>query len=208
VDFVFVTSSKAAGPNNYGEIDVFEVNSESGFMRQIPTSPFPSGGRNPVAEAVSTDNTNLYVVNQDDNTIVQFVIGNDGKLYPQNTVNTPGSSPSPSPSMERTCLSWTPTSRCRPAPPRPLLGFGCGLSLTVGHRSPSDARQRRPIQCGNGLNYWPLSLPASGQRRDCAHGGQRSGFGRGRLCHRLRHDGQHRLRLRLLGRLWNNTGVR
>ena len=50
VDFVFVTSSKAAGPNNYGEVDVFEVNSESGFMRQIPTSPFPSGGRNPVAE--------------------------------------------------------------------------------------------------------------------------------------------------------------
>ena len=90
MDFVFVTSSKAAGPNNYGEIDVFEINSESGYMRQIPTSPFPSGGRNPVAEAVSTDNTNLYVVNQDDNTIVQFVIGNDGKVYPQNTVNTPG----------------------------------------------------------------------------------------------------------------------
>ena len=90
VDFVFVTSAKAAGPDNYGEVDVFEVNSESGFMRQIPTSPFPSGGRNPVAEAVSADNTNLYVVNQDDNTIVQFIIGNDGKLYPQNTVNTPG----------------------------------------------------------------------------------------------------------------------
>jgi len=80
VDFVFVTSSKAAGPNSYGEIDVYEINSESGFMRQIPTSPFPSGGRNPVAEAVSADSTNLYVVNQDDNTIVQFVIGNDGKV--------------------------------------------------------------------------------------------------------------------------------
>ncbi len=90
VDFVFVTSAKAAGTNNYGEVDVFEVNSESGQMRQIPTSPFPSGGRNPVAEAVSSDNTNLYVVNQDDNSIVQFIIGNDGKLYPQNTVNTPG----------------------------------------------------------------------------------------------------------------------
>src|ERR1039457_914457 len=90
VDFVFVTSSKAAGPNNYGEVNVFEVNSESGFMRQIKTSPFPSGGRNPVAEAVSADDTNLYVVNKDDNTIVQFSIGNDGKLYPQNTINTPG----------------------------------------------------------------------------------------------------------------------
>ena len=60
-------------------------------MRQIPTSPFPSGGRNPVAEAVSTDITTLYVVNQDDNTIVQFIIGNDGKLYPQNTREYAGS---------------------------------------------------------------------------------------------------------------------
>ena len=51
-------------------------------MRQIPTSPFPSGGRNPVAEAVSADQANLYVVNQDDNSIVQFTIGNDGKFYP------------------------------------------------------------------------------------------------------------------------------
>src|SRR5580698_7017658 len=89
-DFVYVTSAKAAGPDNYGEIDVFEVNTESGFMRHIPTSPFPSGGRNPVAEAISTDESNLYVINQDDNSIVQFVIGNDGKVYPQNTVNTPG----------------------------------------------------------------------------------------------------------------------
>ncbi|MGA3161857.1 MAG: beta-propeller fold lactonase family protein [Terracidiphilus sp.] len=90
VDFVYVASAKAAGTNNYGEIDVFEINSVSGAMRQITASPFPSGGRNPVAEAVSSDNANLYVVNQDDNTIVQFMIGNDGKLYPQNTVNTPG----------------------------------------------------------------------------------------------------------------------
>ena len=80
VDFVYVATSKAAGPNSYGEIDVFEINSESGFMRPIPSSPFPSGGRDPVAEAVSSDNMNLFVANQDDNTIVQFVIGNDGKL--------------------------------------------------------------------------------------------------------------------------------
>ena len=85
-----MASSQAAGPNQYGEIDVFEINSESGRMRQIPSSPFPSGGRNPVAEAVSTDFSSLFVVNHDDNTIVQFVIGSDGKLYPFNTVNTPG----------------------------------------------------------------------------------------------------------------------
>jgi len=80
----------AAGPNSYGEIDVFEINAVSGFMRPIPASPFPSGGRDPVAEAVSSDNATLYVVNQLDNNIVQFLIGSDGKIYPQNTVNTPG----------------------------------------------------------------------------------------------------------------------
>ena len=30
VDFVYVASAAAAGPNQYGEIDVFEINSESG----------------------------------------------------------------------------------------------------------------------------------------------------------------------------------
>ena len=90
VDFLYVASSKAAGPNNFGEIDIYEINSESGHMRQIPASPVPSGGRFPVAEAVSTDHLSLFVANQDDNNIVQFVIGSDGKLYPYNTVNTPG----------------------------------------------------------------------------------------------------------------------
>ena len=79
VDFVYVTSAKAAGPNNYGEVDVYEINSESGRMRQIPTSPFPSQGRNPVAEAVSADFGSLFVANEDDNTIIQFVIGSDRK---------------------------------------------------------------------------------------------------------------------------------
>ena len=90
VDFVYVASTLAAGPNLFGEIDVFEINSESGHMRQIPTSPFPSGGRNPVAEVPSTDSSSLFVANHDDNTVVQFGIGTDGKLYSYNTVNTPG----------------------------------------------------------------------------------------------------------------------
>jgi len=39
VDFVYVASSKAAGADNYGEINVFEINSESGRMRQICIPP-------------------------------------------------------------------------------------------------------------------------------------------------------------------------
>jgi len=163
VDFVFVTSSKAAGPNNYGEVDVFEVNSESGFMRQIPTSPFPSGGRNPVAEAVSSDNTNLYVVNQDDNTIVQFIIGNDGKLYPQNTTNTPGIYPL-AVAVNGTNLfvvdTYQPLPSCSTA--APCSGSIAVYPITVGPTTPPSDSIGTPVtNSAISASYWPLSLPAS-----------------------------------------------
>jgi 6-phosphogluconolactonase (cycloisomerase 2 family) len=155
VDFVFVASSKAAGANSYGEIDVFEVNSESGRMRQIPTSPFPSGGRNPVAEAVSSDNTNLYVVNHDDNSIVEFVIGSDGKLYPQNTVNTPGIFPvavAVNGSNLFVADTYQPLPQCSSAAP-------CSGSVAV---LPIGTNDQLGTAVANGnLNYWPLSLPSS-----------------------------------------------
>ena len=92
IDYVFVTSSK----NNPGNIYVYLADGESGALTRLNTI-FSSGGRNPVAEVVSPKAYNghnaLYVVNHDDNTIVQFAIGSDGKLYPQTTVNTPGTNP-------------------------------------------------------------------------------------------------------------------
>jgi 6-phosphogluconolactonase len=161
VDFVFVTSAKAAGADNYGEVDVFEINSESGHMRQIPTSPFPSGGRNPVAEAVSSDNTNLYVVNEDDNTIVQFIIGSDGKLYPQNTVNTPGVFPlavSVAKSNLYVADTFQPLPTCSPAAP-------CSGSVAVfpilgksGSTPGGTLQTKTPINDCNGLQYVPLTL--------------------------------------------------
>ncbi len=162
VDFVYVTSAKAAGPDNYGQVDVFEINSESGHMRQIPTSPFPSGGRNPVAEAVSSDNTNLYVVNQDDNTIVQFIIGSDGKLYPQNTVNTPGVFPL-AVSVAKNYLfvadTYQPLATCSPASP-------CSGSVAVFPIQPASGstpvgtlQTNTSINTCNGLEYVPLSVP-------------------------------------------------
>src|SRR5580693_3726214 len=154
VDFVYVTSAKAAGPDNYGQVDVFEINSESGHMRQIPTSPFPSGGRNPVAEAVSSDNTNLYVVNQDDNTIVQFVIGNDGKVYPQNTVNTPGIFPMAEvvSGMNLFVLdTFQPLPICSTADP--CSGSVGVFPITVGSGKPSSDSLGTPVANGS-LAYW------------------------------------------------------
>jgi 6-phosphogluconolactonase (cycloisomerase 2 family) len=161
VDFVFVTSSKAAGSNNYGEIDVFEVNSESGFMRQIPTSPFPSGGRNPVAEAVSSDNSDLYVINQDDNTIVQFIIGNDGKLYPQNTVNTPGVYPMAVAVSGKSLFvadTYQPLPSCSTA--APCSGSIAIYPITSSTTTPPSDVLGTPIANGS-LSYWPLNLSNS-----------------------------------------------
>ncbi|HTW49987.1 MAG TPA: beta-propeller fold lactonase family protein [Acidobacteriaceae bacterium] len=89
VDVVFVTSNKQSP----GQINVYYLDSESGALHQLVDSPYPSGGVNPVYEVTSPNGLNLYVANHDDNTIVQFAIGTDGKLYPLNTVNTPGTEP-------------------------------------------------------------------------------------------------------------------
>ncbi len=85
VGFLFVPTNRQTP----GQIEVYEVDSESGSLRTIPTSPFPSGGRDPIAEAVSINCENLYVVNQDDNNIVQFGIGTDGRNHPQSTGEHP-----------------------------------------------------------------------------------------------------------------------
>ena len=162
VDFVFVTSSKAAGANNYGLVDVFEINSESGKMRQIPSSPFPSGGRLPVAETVSADNKNLFVVNEDDNSIVQFVIGSDGKLYPFSTVNTPGIFPLAVAATKSNLFVadlYQPLAICSDADP-------CSGSIAVYPINPATGSN--PITLGTPLTnsavaaqYWPLTLPGS-----------------------------------------------
>jgi 6-phosphogluconolactonase len=89
IDFLYVTSSK----NNPGQINVYKVDSEAGALIPILDSPYSSQGRNPVADVASANGKNLYVINHDDNTVVEFAIGTDGKLYPQQTCNTPGSYP-------------------------------------------------------------------------------------------------------------------
>jgi 6-phosphogluconolactonase (cycloisomerase 2 family) len=166
VDFVYVASSKAAGAEQAGEIDVFEINSESGRMRQIPTSPFPSGGRNPVAEAVSSDYQNLFVVNHDDNNIAQFGIGTDGKLYAADTVNTPGIFPLAIATSKNGVFvvdTYQPLPLCSPAEPctgsisvYPLLPpskvASCTTSVCLGTPANNAAV--------NG-QYWPLTLPSA-----------------------------------------------
>ncbi len=156
-DFVYVTSAKAAGPYNYGEVDVFEINADSGRMRKIPASPFPSGGRNPVAAVPSPDDTTLYVVNRDDNTIVQFTIGSDGKLYPQNTVNTPGIFPIAVAEAGKFLVvanTYQPLPTCSPAAP-------CSGSIAVLPIGAGNVLGSAVVNSGISTQYWPLTLPAN-----------------------------------------------
>ena len=94
VDYLYAVSAQ----NNPGQINAYRVDSQSGALTQIPTQPFPAG-RNPVSLVIdsipSSSNTNsLYLVNHDDNTVAQYGIGTDGKLYhEQNDVNPSGSEP-------------------------------------------------------------------------------------------------------------------
>lgn len=159
IDFVYVACTRASGGQNYGEINVFEINSGSGKMRQIPSSPFQSQGRNPVAEAVSADYGSLFVVNRDDNTVVQFGIGTDGKLYPYNTVNTPGIFPLGI-AVNKSDLFvidlYQPLPICSDAEP---------CSGSIGVFPLTGPKGSTPVAIGSPVanpavsgNYWPLSL--------------------------------------------------
>jgi len=160
VDFVYVASSKAAGAQSYGEINVFEIDSESGHMRQIPASPFPSAGRNPVAETVSADNEDLFVANQDDNTIVQFVIGNDGKLYPKDTENSQGIYPLAIAANKANLFmldTYQPLPTCSTA--EPCSGsIGVFPLTTATSTVPVTMQTGLPINSCDGLEYVPLTL--------------------------------------------------
>ncbi|HEX4021411.1 MAG TPA: beta-propeller fold lactonase family protein [Acidobacteriaceae bacterium] len=74
-------------------INAYTIDSASGALTQVANSPFPSGGQYPIASAIDHENKWLYVVHEIDNTVVQFAIGVDGKLYAQHTYNTPGTYP-------------------------------------------------------------------------------------------------------------------
>ncbi len=89
IDFLYVTSSK----NNPGQINVYKVDSQAGALIPLPTSPYSSGGQNPVADVTSANGKNLYVVNHDSNAVVVFAISTDGSLSQQQSCTTPGTLP-------------------------------------------------------------------------------------------------------------------
>jgi 6-phosphogluconolactonase (cycloisomerase 2 family) len=85
IDYVFLASSAATSTSPNGQIDTYAVDSESGALRKgAPT--VSSGGVNPVAMAVSSDYSNLYVANAGDNTVVHFAVAANGVLTSKDTL--------------------------------------------------------------------------------------------------------------------------
>ena len=76
-----------------GLVDGYQIDYQSGALTQLANSPTPSGGRNPVTLVAAPSGKFIYVLNRDDSNVVEFAVGTDGKLYPQNTYNTIGSFP-------------------------------------------------------------------------------------------------------------------
>jgi 6-phosphogluconolactonase (cycloisomerase 2 family) len=93
VAYLYVTTAKV----NPGLINAYSVDYQLGTLVPLADSPIPSGGKNPVGLAVSTNpsyltngNQYVYVINHDDSNVVEYSIGTDGKLYQQNTYNVVG----------------------------------------------------------------------------------------------------------------------
>jgi 6-phosphogluconolactonase (cycloisomerase 2 family) len=160
-DYVYVTNSK----NNPGQVNVYYLDHDSGGLQQIPDSPYPSGGSNPVALAASPNGKFLYVVNDgtggsSGSGIVEFGIGTDAKLYPQHTYQGPAGSSLSVPNTVAinsagTFLFVTYTY---------ILGGSSSASPSAGavvvYPVNTDGSLGAPVQNGT-LPYYPLSTDST-----------------------------------------------
>ncbi|MGA9669022.1 MAG: beta-propeller fold lactonase family protein, partial [Terracidiphilus sp.] len=87
IDYLFVASSSGSGTASAGQIETFDVDSESGAIR--PGQPtVASGGNNPASMTVTSDFAHLYVANQGNNSVVHFAVAGNGVLTKKDAVTT------------------------------------------------------------------------------------------------------------------------
>jgi 6-phosphogluconolactonase (cycloisomerase 2 family) len=87
VAFLYTTTAR----DTAGLVNGYKIGYQQGHLLQLANSPLPSGGKNPVTLVASPDSKSIYIVHRDDSSVVHFLIGTDGKLYPQKTYNITGS---------------------------------------------------------------------------------------------------------------------
>jgi len=152
VDYVFVASSSGSGTNSDGQISTYAVDSQSGALRTGAPS-VSSGGVNPVALAVTSNYTSLYVANQTDNTVIHFAIAANGTLTKKDavTLSTQGTTPVSLAVNEANTYLYV-VSASRPGTSGPVAG-GALAAFPIS----SDGTIGAAVANGP-LSYWPLSL--------------------------------------------------
>ena len=93
VSYVYMVTQGVQGSTNHSLLNSYQVDYQSGYLYTMPDSPNDTGGRDSVAVVMAPNNLFLYTVNNFDSTVVEFGLGTDGKLYPQNTYDITGSLP-------------------------------------------------------------------------------------------------------------------
>jgi len=95
IDYLFVASTTGSGTTSAGQIETYDVDSETGALR-TGAKAVPSGGVDPVSLAVTADYANLYAANAGNSsnapTVVHFALSGSGILTSKDTV-TPVSTP-------------------------------------------------------------------------------------------------------------------
>ena len=85
IDIVYVAYSAGTSAGSAGQIQTFAADAGSGALRTAEPI-VSSGGTLPVAMAVTSDETNLYVANQGNKTVVHFTIAGSGVLTQKDVV--------------------------------------------------------------------------------------------------------------------------
>ncbi len=165
--FVYALNAKS----NPGTISAYTIDSVSGAITQVANSPFTTNQQYPVADAVSNNSKWLYVVGEIDNTVAEYTIGTDGKLYQAHTYNTPGTYPiavaiDPSSKYLFVVDSYAPgfngvaPPNINPLQTNTVATQGCVVVYPI---SSADGSLSAPVSDG-GQSCFPIGTPVIGSQ--------------------------------------------
>jgi 6-phosphogluconolactonase len=87
IDYVYVTASGGSSGGNTGQIFAYAADAESGALR-VAHPAISSGGDSPIAMAVDSTFSNLFVANEGSNTVIHFAVAPDGTLTQKDSLAT------------------------------------------------------------------------------------------------------------------------
>lgn len=154
-DFTVAYVYSTAAQGTTGLVNGYLVDYQSGALTQLANSPTMSGGRNPVTLVAAPSGKYIYVINNFDASVVQFAVGTDGKIYPQNTYNVLGTFPVAA-AIDSTGSNLYVASTYQPGFSNALPGPG---NLTIFPIKTTDGTLGTPTSVATGNN--PIGVTVS-----------------------------------------------